>query len=302
MQAPADPEASLAAIAARLRAAGCVFAEEEAQLLWQAAPSDAILRDMVERRAAGLPVEHLVGWAEFCGLRVEVGPGVFVPRRRSELLVRRAAELARPGDVVIDLACGSGAIGLAIAARVPGLELHACDLSPEAVRLARRNLAGIGAHVHAGDLYAPLPARLRGQVAVIAANVPYVPTEAVAMMPPEARDYEPLLALDGGHDGLDVLRRAAAEAPVWLAPQGHLLIEAASGQAERASEVLAAAGLEPSVASDPELGATVLIARRQGPGVNDVTIPQQLALRPRQDRELIRIAALDWERAVRRTQ
>ncbi len=109
------------------------------------------------------------------------------------------------------------------------------------------------------------PPRLRGQVTVIAANVPYVPTEAVALMPPEARDYEPLLALDGGRDGLDVLRRAAAGAPAWLRPGGHLLIEAASGQAERAAAALDGAGLEPRIAFDKDLGATVLIGRRRDP-------------------------------------
>lgn len=260
-----DQEPGLAAIAARLRAAGCVFAEEEAELLAKAAPSAAILRDMVDRRAAGLPLEHLLGWAEFCGLRIEVGPGVFVPRRRSELLVRLAAGFAAPGAVVVDLACGSGAIGRAIAVRMPGIELHACDVSPDAVRYARANLAGTGALVYTGDLYDPLPPRLRGQVTVIAANVPYVPTEAVALMPPEARDYEPLLALDGGRDGLDVLRRAAAGAPAWLRPGGHLLIESASGQAERAAAALDGAGLEPRIAFDKDLGATVLIGRRRDP-------------------------------------
>src|SRR5579871_4537256 len=114
MPAARDQPPGLAAIAARLRAAGCVFAEEEAKLLLGAAPSGRMLQAMVERRAAGLPLEHVIGFAEFCGQRVEVGPGVFVPRRRSELLVRRAAELAAPGAVVVDLACGSGAIGLGI--------------------------------------------------------------------------------------------------------------------------------------------------------------------------------------------
>jgi release factor glutamine methyltransferase len=257
-----DQGRSLAGIAARLRAAGCVFAEEEAELLAEAASSAGALTAMVERRAAGLPLEQVLGWAEFCGLRVAVGPGVFVPRRRSELLVSRAAGFARPGSIVVDLACGSGAIGLAIAARVPGIELHACDLSADAVRYARRNLALAGGHVYAGDLYDPLPARLRGRVAVIAANVPYVPTEAIVFMPPEARDHEPPLALDGGQDGLDVLRRAAAGAPAWLEPGGYLLIEVASGQVDRAAAALAVAGLVPAVASDDDLGATVLIGRR----------------------------------------
>lgn len=262
MPAPADPDASLTAIAARLREAGCVFAEEEAKLLSEAAASGAILRDLVDQRAAGLPLEHLLGWAEFCGLRIEVGAGVFVPRRRSELLVRLAADLVAPGDVVVDLACGSGAIGLAVLTRVPGITVHACDISADAVRHARRNLDKAGGHVHAGDLYDALPARLRGEVAVIAANVPYVPAEAVALMPPEARDYEPRLALDGGPDGLDVLRRASAGAPEWLRPGGYLLIEAASGQVSRAVTALAEAGLEPSVVTDQDIGATVLTGRR----------------------------------------
>src|SRR6266852_7132953 len=98
-----DQGLSLSAIASALRAAGCVFAEAEAEVLAAAAPTADALRAMLEQRAAGLPLEHVVGWAEFCGLRVAVDPGVFVPRRRSELLVRQAAQLCWPGGIVIDL-------------------------------------------------------------------------------------------------------------------------------------------------------------------------------------------------------
>lgn len=260
-QARPDPPLAADAVADRLRAAGCVFAEEEAQLLIEAAASPAALRVMVAERARGVPLEHVVGWAEFCGLRIAVQPGVFVPRRRSEFLARTAATLCAPGAAVVDLACGSGAVGAAIAALAGNVELHAVDIDPAAVDCARRNLAPAGGRVYAGDLYGPLPARLRGQVSVIAANLPYVPTEAVATMPAEARAYEPLLALDGGADGLDLLRRAAAEAPRWLRHGGHLLIEIASGQADAAAAAFAAAGLSPSQATDTELGATMVIGQ-----------------------------------------
>jgi release factor glutamine methyltransferase len=266
-----DPTLSTAAITERLRAAGCVFAEEEAQLLADAAETPEALRAMVDRRATGLPIEQVVGWAEFCGMRIALEPGVFVPRRRSEFLVRLASARAAPGSVVVDLACGSGAIGAAIAARAASagapVELHACDIDPSAVRCARRNLGAddglraAGGRVYAGDLYEPLPAALRGQVSVITANVPYVPTEAVVLMPAEARMHEPLLALDGGPDGLDVLRRAARGAGSWLVPAGHLLIETSRAQAAAAADAFTDAGLAAEIAIDEDLGATVIIGR-----------------------------------------
>jgi len=261
-----DPALSLVAVIGRLRAAGCVFAEEEAELLAGAADSPEALRTMVERRVAGMPLEQVVGWAEFCGMRIVVEPGVFVPRRRSELLVRLASARVVPGTAVIDLACGSGAIGAAIvteaAAAAVSVELHACDIDLAAVRCARRNLSALHGHVHAGDLYEPLPAGLRGRVSVIAANVPYVPSEAVVLMPPEARMHEPLLALDGGADGLDVLRRAANGAGAWLAPAGHLLIETSSGQASVAADAFREAGLTAEIVVDEDLGATVIVGQR----------------------------------------
>jgi release factor glutamine methyltransferase len=259
-----DPDLTPDVIASRLRAAGCVFAEDEAEVLAAAASTPAALRAMIGRRAAGLPLEHVVGWAEFCGLRIAVDPGVFVPRRRSEFLVRLAVELCPSlghGALVVDLACGCGAIGAAIASRVAGIELHACDIDSAAVRCARRNLGLLGGQVHRGDLYHALPGRLRRSVAVIAANVPYVPTGDLPMMPAEARVHEPLAALDGGPDGLDVLRRAAAGAADWLAQGGHLLIEIGADQAAAAAAAFAAAGLVPTVASDADLGATVLVGR-----------------------------------------
>ncbi|MFJ7249428.1 putative protein N(5)-glutamine methyltransferase [Kitasatospora sp. NPDC098652] len=250
-------------VVSRLRAAGCVFAEDEARILLAAAASPAELAAMVRARAQGRPLEHVVGWAEFAGLRIAVDPGVFVPRRRSEFLVAEAARLAGPGAVVVDLCCGSGALGAAVAAQVDHpVELYAADLDPAAVRCARRNLAGTGARVYEGDLFAPLPQALRGRVEVLIANVPYVPTADVELLPPEARLHEARPALDGGADGLDVLRRVAAAAPGWLAVGGALLFETSERQAAGALEVARAAGLAAQVSREEELDATVVTATR----------------------------------------
>jgi release factor glutamine methyltransferase len=265
-----------------------VFAEDEARLLIGAARTPADLSAMVDRRAAGLPLEQVIGWAEFCGLRIAVAPGVFVPRRRTEFLVRRAIALAaRPAEpagpagpsgpageaasaaalVVVDLCCGTGAVGAALAAALHPAELHAADIDPAAVACARRNLAGYGGHVYQGDLYAALPPALRGRVGLLAANVPYIPTEQIGLLPAEARLHEPRVALDGGADGLDVLRRVAAAAPEWLAPGSHLLTETGERQAPAAAEALAGCGLIARVTSSDELNATVVtgtLAARPG--------------------------------------
>jgi release factor glutamine methyltransferase len=247
-----------ALVVARLRAAGCVFAEDEARLLIAQARTPGELEAMVGRRAAGLPLEQVLGWAEFCGLRISVDPGVFVPRRRTEFLVRQAALLARPGDVIVDLCCGAGAIGAALAAAVDRAEVHAADIDPAAVRCARRNVPG---QVYQGDLYEPLPSRLRGRVAIVVANVPYVPSGEIRLLPAEARAHEPLVALDGGPDGLGVLRRVAAGAPAWLRPGGHLLIETSQAQAPQAAQAFAASGLTTRTAHSAAMNVTVVIGQ-----------------------------------------
>ncbi|MEU7449619.1 putative protein N(5)-glutamine methyltransferase [Streptomyces diastaticus] len=264
------PRAAVAAATVRLRAAGCVFAEEEAALLAEAAASGegeglTALDRLVARRAAGHPLEHVVGWADFAGLRIAVGPGVFVPRRRTEFLLALARDLLAlapdPVPVVVDLCCGSGAAAAALAASGRATEVHAADIDPVAVAWARHNLGGTGA-VHEGDLYAALPATLRGRVAVLVANVPYVPTADLPLLPAEARTHEPLVALDGGGDGLAVLRRVAAGAASWLARGGTLLVETTGRQAGAAREVLGAAGLAPALHHDEDRAATVLTGTR----------------------------------------
>jgi release factor glutamine methyltransferase len=260
-------------VIARLRAAGCVFAEEEARLLLAAAPGPGELRAMTERRAAGTPLEHVVGWAEFCGLRIAVGPGVFVPRRRTEFLVGQAVagwpadrrDRGRPA-VVLDLCCGSGAVGVAVAAGLGGrggAELYAADVDPGAVAWARRNVEPAGGQVFEGDLFSPLPDGLRGRVDILAVNVPYVPTGEIALLPAEAREHEPRVALDGGADGLAVLRRVAGAAAGWLAPGGRLLTEASERQAAAAAAIVAGGGLVAGVVCDEEAGATVLTGTRR---------------------------------------
>jgi release factor glutamine methyltransferase len=285
------------ALVARLRAAGCVFAEDEAELLSSAARSPAELDALVERRATGEPLEQVVGWAEFAGLRILVDPGVFVPRRRSEFLIQVAVALIRRhkvltspaasvstvspatsvstavATVIVDLCCGTGALGLAVAAEIgiglggimPGaIELHSADLDPAAVACARLNVEPAGGRVYAGDLFDPLPPTLRGRVSLLICNAPYVPSAEIAFLPAEARDHESLAALDGGSDGLSVLRRAASEAPGWLANGGVLLVETSDRQAAEMASVMASAGLVARVHADEEYGATVVTGSARG--------------------------------------
>ncbi|GIF26454.1 N5-glutamine S-adenosyl-L-methionine-dependent methyltransferase [Paractinoplanes tereljensis] len=243
----------------RLRTAGCVFAEDEADVLAASAADESELAKLVDRRALGEPLEQVVGYADFCGVRVRLRPGVFVPRVRSELLVRIAAEVARPGDVVVDLCCGSGALGLAVRHQQPAIELYAADVDPVAVACARDNL---DTGVYPGDLFDALPAILRGRVAVLLANVPYVATRHIPLLPAEARDHEPHTALDGGDDGLDVFRAVVAGASEWLAPGGIMLSEITEAQAEAAGTALRAAGLEADLRSDEDLEASVIRGRK----------------------------------------
>ena len=245
-----------------LRSAGCVFAEDEARLLLAEASGPAQLAVNVRRRVEGVPLEHILGWAEFAGLRVLVAPGVFVPRRRTGLLVAQALALLpdQPEPVmVVDLCCGSGAVGAAILHRATGVEMHAADIEPAAVQCARRNLEPLGGHVHAGDLFQALPRELKGRVGVLVVNAPYVPTEAIPTMPPEARLHEPATSLDGGPDGLNFHRRVAAEAHEWLAPGGSVLIETSERQAAGTSGLLAQAGFQVNTVRSEELDGTVVI-------------------------------------------
>jgi release factor glutamine methyltransferase len=253
------PRLDRPAVEAALRAAGCVFAEEEAAILLQAAADDDELAVLVARRVSGEPLEHVVGWAEFDGLRVAVAPGVFVPRRRSEALVVVAAGFVGPGAGVLDLCCGSGALGLAVATRVPGVRVDACDIDPVAVRCARANLAPVGGSAYAGDLFGALPSALRGAFDLVVANVPYVPSGQIRLMPREARDFEPAAALDGGDDGLDLLRRMSAQVGGWLAPGGRVVTEVSTAQVPAAIVAFGRGGLAATTVHPQDDDNTVVL-------------------------------------------
>ncbi|MED1205783.1 putative protein N(5)-glutamine methyltransferase [Heyndrickxia acidicola] len=245
-----------------LRTAGCVFAEEEAGLLLSEADSLERLTEMIEKRKAGLPIEHIIGWTEFCGYRIEVNPGVFVPRRRTEFLALQAVKIASPGDVLVDMCCGTGAVAAVLAKKLEAIDIYAVDIDPRAVSNAMINLTA--GHVLEGDLFESLPAELLGRVNVIAANAPYVPTERMAVLPAEARLHEPLIALDGGQEGLDIQRRVVKEALPWLAEGGHLLMETSMKQAKKTEEIFSLFGLAPKKILSKELDVTVVIGQKTG--------------------------------------
>ena len=252
-------------VVARLRAAGCVWAEDEAAALERSAATPDELEALVARRVAGEPLETVLGWVEFLGRRLVVAPGVFVPRRRTQLLARltltQVADRGRPDElspVVVEMCCGVAPVASCFGWR--GAEVHAADVSTDALACARANAPT--ADLHLGDLYDALPDRLLGRIDVVAANAPYVPSDRIATMPPEARDHEPVVALDGGPDGADLHRRLAAGAADWLAPGGVLLVETSLAQADLTSHAMACAGLVAEVVTDDEVGGCVAVGER----------------------------------------
>ncbi|MCK8614309.1 SAM-dependent methyltransferase [Gordonia sp. C13] len=209
-----------------LRRAGCVFAEDEAELLRRHASGADQLDDLFTRRVAGEPLEHLLGHVRFGDLRLSVGPGVFVPRQRSLLVAHEAIKAAsqRTEPVVLEAFCGVAPIASAVAAAVDGAQVHAADIAADALVHARRNLPD-AAQIHHGIGFDALPESLRGRVDVLAAVPPYVPDHAFGLLAPEARDHEPRRALTGGVDGLDHVDTLIVDAHTWLSGDGVLLIE-----------------------------------------------------------------------------
>jgi len=192
---------------------------------------------LLARRAGHEPLQYLLGAEEFLGLRIAVGPGVFIPRPETEVLVERAlAVLPEAPGVALDLCAGSGVVACALAARRPDLTVWAVELSPLAARFARANVEGLGlagrVHVLEGDLFAPL-ADLAERCDLVVANPPYLARPTLAALPAEVRDWEPAPALDGGPDGLAVATRILDEAPGFTPPGGRVLLEIGHDQAER---------------------------------------------------------------------
>jgi release factor glutamine methyltransferase len=203
---------------------------------------------LVVRRARHEPLQYLLGEAEFRGIVLELGPGVFIPRPETEALVDRALALGPP-DVatVLDLCAGSGAIACAVGRRRPEWTVWAVDRAAAAIDCARANVRRLGLdgriHVLEGDLFEPLRDRVpAGAVDLVVANPPYLPAPILPVLPVEVRDWEPRAALDGGPDGLDVIRRLLGAAPDWLRPEGGLLMEIGEEQGPAAQALVRADG------------------------------------------------------------
>lgn len=237
-----EPEPGREGTARRLRAAGCVFAEDEAEQLWATFAVAAEREQAVRRRERGTPLEHVLGHALFDGRRVEVDPGVFVPRRRAEPLVGLAAAAALTGRPCVDLGCGSGAIAAALAVRLPDTTVLATEVDPPAVACARRNGATYGFTVHRSDWFDALPVACRGRVGVAVAYLPHVPTAQLTLLSTDYRSAEPLVTVHGGIDGLDPLRAVLDQAPTWLGGDGALITMAASEQSADVTALAAARG------------------------------------------------------------
>ena len=224
-----------------LAEAGCVAADEEADALIRAAAGDRdVLADLVARRTDGEPIAWLTGVVMFCGVRLSVAPGVYVPRWQTEPLARRAVTLLPAGGVAADLCTGAGAIAAVLAAAVPTARVIATELDDNAVRCARRN----GVEVFEGFLDDPLPRAFEHRVDVLTAVAPYVPTDSIRLLPRDVQTFEPRLALDGGLDGMDLLLEVVRRSTRWLRPGGWLLSELGGDQAEPIGELLHELGFE----------------------------------------------------------
>lgn len=238
-------------VAQTLRGAGCIAAREEADELVRAAAGDPdVLDDLVSRRTNGEPIAWLTGAVTFCGVRLFVAPGVYVPRWQTEPLARRAATLLPPAGVAADLCTGAGAIAAVLAAAVPTSQVLATELDENAVRCARRN----GVEVFEGFLDDPLPRAFEHRVDVLTAVVPYVPTGSLRLLPRDVQAFEPRLALDGGKDGTDLLVEVVRRSPGWLRSGGWLLLELGGDQAEPIGGLLHDVGFEGIVVMDDEDG------------------------------------------------
>ncbi|MFJ3956045.1 hypothetical protein [Arthrobacter sp. NPDC090010] len=242
-----DAAVDTASLVRRLRAAGCVFAEEEAAILQDATDDVGELDALCTRRERGEPLEHLVGWVGFGGLRLAVGPGAFIPRQRSLFLAALAAEAAarRADPLLCEAFCGVAPLAAWIRHRMPGVRLLASDLDEISLGYARRNLGEEARIVHGSGL-AALPREYEQQIDVLAAVPPYVPESEAEFMPHESRDHEPGGAVFAGVDGLDFIRQTLDEALRWLAPAGVMLLEMNHGQLDTAGRYAEAQGLSVS--------------------------------------------------------
>lgn len=229
-------------------------------------------RALVARRVRGEPVAHIVGHLDFRGMRLTVRRGVFVPRVSSELLAHEAVgalRRLRTSRIAVDVATGAGPVALAMGREVPDAAVWGLDISRDAVILARANARAHGivnARFLVSDMLDALPSRLRGSVGVFTIHPPYVARGEVRTLPREIRDFEPRHTLtDDSSDGLDLVRRLAAEAPAWLRPGGVVLVEVGTYLSRRAQATLRAAGLGDVRWTRDSLGVTRVVSGRLAP-------------------------------------
>jgi release factor glutamine methyltransferase len=229
----------LRALVSALSTAGFVAPDEEAhELLARAGDDDALLDALVGRRLTGEPLAWITGRISFCDLELRVDPGVYVPRGQTELVARRAVELLPADGTAVDLCTGTGAVARALCAAHPAARVMATDTDGRAVACTRAN----GVEAYCGDLFAPLPGALDGQVDLVVGVVPYVPTPALALLQRDTLTFESPLSYDGGPDGTDILRRVLTESPRYLRPGGAVLVELGGDEADALSGDLSRLG------------------------------------------------------------
>ena len=226
-----------------------------------------VLRELVKRRAAREPLQHLVGSTSFCGLEIAVSRDALIPRPETELLVEHALKFLAtvPKPTVLDFGTGSGCLAVTLAVQCPPATLHALDISDAALALARQNAARhqVAERVtfHLGDGFAALPGGLKFDL--IVSNPPYIASAEIETLEPEVRDFDPRLALDGGADGLDFYRRLAAGAADFLTPGSQFMLEFGDGQAEAVEKILSAQNwIVEAVIADYSGRNRMIIARR----------------------------------------
>jgi release factor glutamine methyltransferase len=233
-----DDHLDRAAVTRALAGAGCVAPGDEAEELLAAAGDAVELRRMLARRVTGEPLAWITGRTTFCGLDVVVDPGVYVPRWQSEPLARLAAELLPPAGLGVDLCTGSGALALVMLAQRPGARVVGTEIDPVAVRCARRN----GVVVYPGHLDSALPTELASAVDVMTGVVPYVPDDALHLLPRDVQRFESAVALDGGRAGLEAIASVVGSSPSWLRPGGWLALELGGDQVPPVTVLFEAAG------------------------------------------------------------
>jgi release factor glutamine methyltransferase len=226
-----------------------------------------VLDGFVARRLRGEPLAWITGQTVFAGVELAVDPGVYVPRWQSEPLARRAAVALPERGVALDLCCGCGAFASVMAEGRPAATVIATDADPRAIRSALGN----GVDARLGDLFEPVPHTLMGDVDVITAVAPYVPTPAMRLLPRDTLAFEPALALDGGPDGTSVVARIVRGAAEWLRPRGLVLLEIGGDQLDPVAALLEEAAFEVEEALRDEEGDVrgVIAALLSPPGRAD---------------------------------